>query len=62
LPAAELKYFAKEDGAAALVHAFQVRDETAGTWYEALVDAHDGKLLSVVDYVAKASVRSTAAS
>ncbi|KAJ7282226.1 Fungalysin metallopeptidase-domain-containing protein [Mycena rebaudengoi] len=57
LPAAELKYFAKADGSAALVHAFQVRDEAAGTWYEALVDAHDGKLLSVVDYVSKASYR-----
>ncbi|KAJ7235397.1 Fungalysin metallopeptidase-domain-containing protein [Mycena rebaudengoi] len=45
------------DGSAALVHAFQVRDEAAGTWYEALIDAHDGKLLSVVDYVSKASYR-----
>ncbi|KAJ7214753.1 Fungalysin metallopeptidase-domain-containing protein [Mycena rebaudengoi] len=41
----------------ALVHAFQVRDEAAETWYEALIDAHDGKLLSVVDYVSKASYR-----
>ncbi|KAJ7217451.1 Fungalysin metallopeptidase-domain-containing protein [Mycena rebaudengoi] len=57
LPAAELKYFAKADGSTALVHAFQVRDEAAGTWYEALVDADDGKLLSVVDYVSKASYR-----
>ncbi|KAJ7176314.1 Fungalysin metallopeptidase-domain-containing protein [Mycena crocata] len=57
LPEAELKYFAKEDGSAALVHAFQVRDEEAGTWFQALVDAHSGELISVVDYVAAATYR-----
>ncbi|KAJ7289420.1 Fungalysin metallopeptidase-domain-containing protein [Mycena rebaudengoi] len=57
LPAAELKYLALSSGAAALVHAFQVRNEVAGTWYEALVDAHSGELLSIVDYVAQASYR-----
>ncbi|KAJ6536427.1 Fungalysin metallopeptidase-domain-containing protein [Mycena vulgaris] len=54
-PAPELKYFAKEDGSAALVHSFQVRSTEDGTWYEALVNAHDGELVSVVDYVAHAS-------
>ncbi|KAJ7199328.1 Fungalysin metallopeptidase-domain-containing protein [Mycena rebaudengoi] len=53
LPTAELKQI----GIFRHVHAFQVRDEAAGTWYEALIDAHDGKLLSVVDYVSKASYR-----
>ncbi|KAJ7631813.1 Fungalysin metallopeptidase-domain-containing protein [Mycena rosella] len=55
LPAPELKYFAKEDGSAALVHSFQVKNEDDGSWYEALVDAHNGDLLSVVDYVAHAT-------
>ncbi|KAJ6587514.1 Fungalysin metallopeptidase-domain-containing protein [Mycena vulgaris] len=55
MPDPELKYFAKQDGSAALVHSFQVGNEADGTWYEALVDAHDGQLLSVVDYVAHVS-------
>ncbi|KAJ7479620.1 Fungalysin metallopeptidase-domain-containing protein [Mycena latifolia] len=55
LPAAELKYFAKEDGSAALAHSFQVRNDEDGSWYEALVDAHSGEMLSVVDYVAEAT-------
>ncbi|KAJ6522179.1 Fungalysin metallopeptidase-domain-containing protein [Mycena vulgaris] len=55
MPTAELKYFAKDDGSAALAHSFQVRDEEDGTWYEALVDAHSGEMLSAVDYVAHAS-------
>ncbi|KAJ7703689.1 Fungalysin metallopeptidase-domain-containing protein [Mycena rosella] len=52
---AEVKYFAKEDGSAALVHAFQVQNTESGSWYEAFVDAHSNELLSVVDYVAQAS-------
>ncbi|KAJ6587531.1 Fungalysin metallopeptidase-domain-containing protein [Mycena vulgaris] len=55
MPDAQLKYFAKQDGSAALVHSFQVGNDADGTWYEALVDAHSGQLLSVVDYVAHAS-------
>ncbi|KAJ7093323.1 Fungalysin metallopeptidase-domain-containing protein [Mycena belliarum] len=50
-----LEYFAKDDGSVALVHAFQVRNEEAGTWYTAFVDAHSNKLVSVVDFVNKAS-------
>ncbi|KAJ7165457.1 Fungalysin metallopeptidase-domain-containing protein [Mycena crocata] len=55
MPEAELKWFAKEDGSAALVHSFQVQNADDGTWYEALVDAHNGETLSVVDYVAHAT-------
>ncbi|KAJ6537031.1 Fungalysin metallopeptidase-domain-containing protein [Mycena capillaripes] len=53
---AEIKYFAKDDGSAVLVHAFQVQNEAAGTWYLAYVDAHANTLVSVTDFVAKASV------
>ncbi|KAI1785077.1 Fungalysin metallopeptidase-domain-containing protein [Ganoderma leucocontextum] len=54
-PAPTLEYFAKEDNTAALVHTFQVRNEAAGTWFEAFVDAHSGELVSVTDFVNKAS-------
>ncbi len=54
-PAPTLQYFAKEDNTAALVHTFQVRNEAAGTWFEAFVDAHSGELISVTDFVNKAS-------
>ncbi|KAJ7175170.1 Fungalysin metallopeptidase-domain-containing protein [Mycena crocata] len=54
---AEIKYFAKDDGSAALVHSFQVRNADEGIWYQALVDAHSNELLSVVDFVSKASYR-----
>ncbi|KAJ7463307.1 Fungalysin metallopeptidase-domain-containing protein [Mycena latifolia] len=50
-----LEYFAKDDGSAVLVHALQVRNEEAGTWYTAFVDAHTNTLVSVIDFVAKAS-------
>lgn len=51
-----IEYFAKDDGSAVLVHALQIRNEEAGTWYNAFVDAHSNTLVSVTDYVAKASV------
>lgn len=53
---ADIKYFVKEDNSAVLVHAFQVQNEATGTWYLAYVDAHANKLVSVTDFVAKASV------
>ena len=52
----QLEYFAKDDDSAVLTHSFQVRNEEAGTWFEAFVDAHTGELVSVTDFVAKASV------
>ncbi|KAF7335729.1 Extracellular metalloproteinase mep [Mycena venus] len=54
---AAIKYFVQEDNTAVLTHAFQVRNEEAGTWYLAYVDAHTNKLVSVTDFVAKASYR-----
>ncbi|KAL0062589.1 hypothetical protein AAF712_010523 [Marasmius tenuissimus] len=50
-----LEYLALEDGSSALVHVFQVQDEM-NSWYEAYADAHTGELVSVTDFVAKASV------
>ncbi|KAI0824948.1 Fungalysin metallopeptidase-domain-containing protein [Trametes gibbosa] len=54
-PSPTLEWFAKEDGSITLTHVFQVRNEDAGTWYEAFVDAHTGDLVSVTDFVNKAS-------
>ncbi|KAK1224031.1 hypothetical protein PQX77_013092 [Marasmius sp. AFHP31] len=50
-----LEYLVQQDGSAALVHVFQVRNGMK-SWYEAYVDAHTGELLSVTDFVAEASV------
>ncbi|KAH8984003.1 metalloprotease [Lactarius hatsudake] len=38
-----------------LTHVIQIHNKTAGTWYEAFVDAHDNKVISVTNFVAKAS-------
>ena len=56
-PTPSLQYLAREDGSLALTHAFHVTNNTAGTYYEAFVDAHSGKLISVTDFVAQATVR-----
>ena len=52
-----LEYFAKADGTAVLAHVIQIENDTLGTWFEAFVDAHSGDLVSVTDFVARASVR-----
>ncbi|KAJ7153206.1 Fungalysin metallopeptidase-domain-containing protein [Mycena filopes] len=52
---ASMKYFAMDDNSAALVHAFQVQNQEAGTWYEAYINAHSNELVSVVDFVSHAS-------
>lgn len=54
---ASIEYLAKEDGTVALTHVVQIRNETAGTWYQAFVDAHSGELLSITDFVTQASAR-----
>ena len=56
-PEPTLEYITQEDGTLALVHVFQVRNEAEGTWVEAFVDAHSGDIVSITDFVAKASVR-----
>ena len=51
-----LKYLARPDGSAALVHVVQIQNETVSSWYEAYMDAHSGELSSVTDFTAEASV------
>ncbi|TRM62266.1 peptidase M36, partial [Schizophyllum amplum] len=50
-----LEYLAKQDGSVALVHVVQIRNEETNAWYEAMVDAHSGELVSITDFVADAS-------
>ncbi|KAF8626501.1 hypothetical protein AX17_006554 [Amanita inopinata Kibby_2008] len=50
-----LEFLVLQDGSVALAHVIQIENEQSGTWYEAFVDAHSGKVLSVTDFVAKAS-------
>ncbi|KAL0061772.1 hypothetical protein AAF712_011375 [Marasmius tenuissimus] len=50
-----LEYLARSDGSVALAHVIQVKNPEEGTWFEVFVDAHDGSLLSVNDFVAHAT-------
>ncbi|KAK7055769.1 extracellular metallo proteinase mep [Favolaschia claudopus] len=52
-----VEYLAKDNGEVVLVHALQIRNEEAGTWYNAFVNANTNKLESLTDYVAKATYR-----
>ena len=55
-PEPALEYLSKDDGSVVLAHVFQVRNEEAGSWFEAFVDAHTGDLVAVTDFVSKGSV------
>ncbi|KAJ7787664.1 Fungalysin metallopeptidase-domain-containing protein [Mycena olivaceomarginata] len=50
-----VEYLAKDNGEVVLVHVLQVRNEEAGTWYNAFVNAHTNALESLTDYVAQAT-------
>ncbi|KAH8991258.1 Fungalysin metallopeptidase-domain-containing protein [Lactarius akahatsu] len=52
-----LEFVVQPNGFAALAHVIQIQNEATGTWYEAFVDAHNNTLLSLTDFVAKASYR-----
>ncbi|KAJ7477392.1 Fungalysin metallopeptidase-domain-containing protein [Mycena latifolia] len=52
---ATLEFLAQEDGSLALTHVMQIQNEETGAWFEAFVDAHTGEVLSVTDFVTKAS-------
>jgi len=54
---ASLEYLVQSDGTVALAHVIQIQNEESGAWYEAYIDGHSGKLLSVTDFVSDASVR-----
>ncbi|KAI3619347.1 putative extracellular elastinolytic metalloproteinase precursor [Moniliophthora roreri] len=49
-----LRYLARSDGSAALVHTVHIQNKRAGTSYAAYVDAHNGEILSAVDFVSHA--------
>ncbi|KAF4616512.1 hypothetical protein D9613_008908 [Agrocybe pediades] len=52
---AKLEFFAKPDNTAVLTHVIQIQNDDTGAWFEAFVDAHSGDLVSVTDFVTKAS-------
>ncbi|KDR76592.1 hypothetical protein GALMADRAFT_67220 [Galerina marginata CBS 339.88] len=52
---ATLEFFAKPDNTAVLTHVIQIENDQTGAWVEAFVDAHSGDLISVTDFVSKAS-------
>ncbi|KAI9434877.1 Fungalysin metallopeptidase-domain-containing protein [Lactarius indigo] len=52
---ATLEFLIQPDGSAVLTHVIQIQNEAAGTWVQAFVDAHANKVVSVTDFVAKAS-------
>ncbi|KAI9428469.1 Fungalysin metallopeptidase-domain-containing protein [Lactarius indigo] len=52
---ATLEFLIQPDGSAVLTHVIQIQNEHTGTWVEAFVDAHSNKVVSVTDFVAKAS-------
>lgn len=51
-----VEFFVKPDDTVVLTHVVQIRNENAGIWVEAFVDAHTNELVSLVDFVSKASV------
>jgi extracellular elastinolytic metalloproteinase len=53
---ASLEYVLKPDNTAALTHVVQIQNDATGVWYEAFVDAHSNELVSVTDFVARATV------
>ncbi|PFH46766.1 hypothetical protein AMATHDRAFT_153918 [Amanita thiersii Skay4041] len=52
-----LEFLALEDGSAALTHVIQIENDQTGAWFEAFVDAHSAKVLSVTDFVTDATFR-----
>jgi len=52
-----LEFFAQPDGSVALTRVIQIQNEETGTHVEAFIDAHSGELLSITDFVARASYR-----
>ncbi|CCO37081.1 hypothetical protein BN14_11232 [Rhizoctonia solani AG-1 IB] len=52
-----LEYFAKDSDHVVLAHVIQVRNKEAGEWYEAYVDANNGEIVNMINFVHKASYR-----
>lgn len=51
-----IEFVAKQDGSMVLTHVVQIQNDETGAWLEAFVDAHSGDLVTVTDFVTKASV------
>jgi len=54
---ATLEFLVKDDNSVVLTHVVQIQNAQTGAWFEAFVDAHSGDVISVTDFVAKASYR-----
>ncbi|TCD67860.1 hypothetical protein EIP91_011857 [Steccherinum ochraceum] len=52
-----IEFVAKQDGSMVLTHVVQIQNDETGAWLEAFVDAHSGDLVTVTDFVTKASYR-----
>ncbi|KAF8886730.1 metalloprotease [Infundibulicybe gibba] len=52
-----LEYLVRSDGSIALTHVVQIQNDRMSTWFEAFMDAHSGEILSVTDFVDKASYK-----
>ncbi|KAF8872228.1 Fungalysin metallopeptidase-domain-containing protein [Infundibulicybe gibba] len=52
-----LEYLVQSDGSIALTYVVQIQNNKTGTWFEAFMDAHSGDILSVTDFVARASYK-----
>ncbi|KAF8888327.1 metalloprotease [Infundibulicybe gibba] len=52
-----LEYLVQPDGSTALTHVIQIQNDKTGTWFAASMDAHSGDILSVIDFVARASYK-----
>ncbi|KAJ7633301.1 Fungalysin metallopeptidase-domain-containing protein [Mycena rosella] len=50
-----LEFLALEDGSLRLTHVMQIQNEETAAWVEAFVDAHTKEILSITDFVTKAS-------
>ncbi|KAJ7155333.1 Fungalysin metallopeptidase-domain-containing protein [Mycena filopes] len=50
-----LEFLALEDGSLRLTHVVQIQNADTAAWVEAFVDAHTNEVLSVTDFVTKAS-------
>ncbi|KAI0042801.1 hypothetical protein FA95DRAFT_1499587 [Auriscalpium vulgare] len=54
---ATLEFLVLDDNTVALTHVVQIRNKATGAWVEAFVDAHANKVLSITDFVSKATYR-----
>ncbi|TFK20579.1 metalloprotease [Coprinopsis marcescibilis] len=53
----KLEYLARPDGSATLAYVAQIQNVEENTWYEAFIDAENGELVSVTDFVSEATYR-----